>query len=260
VALVVLIVGVAVFVPQPTTFQHSVFRAVLALGIACVAATVPGFSGMSSDGGPGLAGISGGLGAFLVVYLIDPMRRFGQRDAVAAAALPAVPLAAMKPEDRSIFICYRRNDSEETVGRLYQNLVERLGEQSVFKDVNAILAGLDYRKELAAALQRCRIVLAVIGPDWEKDAKGNRTIDQARDYVNIELSSALKRGVPLIPILVERRPALPAQGELPPELSDLVYRQCLHLRPDPDFENDFERLMENIQALLARSEESASVR
>jgi len=257
VALVSLIVGVAVFVPQPSAFQHSVFRAVLALGIACIAATIPGFAGAADPRQPGLAGVSGGLGAFLLVYLFDPMRRLSGMHPAAAAAATA---AAATLGDRTIFICYRRKDTEETVGRLYEHLIRRFGKNSVFKDVNAILAGLDYRKELASALDRCRIVLAMIGPDWEKDATGARAIDQSRDYVHVEIASALKRGVPLIPVLLERRPALPAQSDLPPELHDLVYRQCLHLRPDPDFENDLERLIENIEALLARQDTATAAR
>jgi hypothetical protein len=37
-----------------------------------------------------------------------------------------------------IFISYRRDDSADIAGRIYDRLVQRFGEDSVFKDVDSI--------------------------------------------------------------------------------------------------------------------------
>jgi hypothetical protein len=44
----------------------------------------------------------------------------------------------------------------------------------------------------------------VIGPRWLElsDEQGNRRIDDSSDIVRIEISTALQRGIPVIPILL----------------------------------------------------------
>ncbi len=47
---------------------------------------------------------------------------------------------------RAIFISYRREDAEGEAGRLFDDLVDVYGENSVFMDVAAIEAGQDFRR------------------------------------------------------------------------------------------------------------------
>jgi len=69
---------------------------------------------------------------------------------------------------------------------------------------------------LSAEIARCDVLLAVIGPRWLElsDDQGNRRIDDSSDIVRIEISTALQRGIPVIPILLNgtKTPFCPAAG------------------------------------------------
>jgi hypothetical protein len=45
----------------------------------------------------------------------------------------------------SIFISYRRDDSADVAGRIYDRLVDSFGEDLVFKDVDNIPFGMDFK-------------------------------------------------------------------------------------------------------------------
>jgi hypothetical protein len=65
-----------------------------------------------------------------------------------------------------IFLCYRRIDQDLT-GRVYDRLTGRFGEESVFKDVDNIPVGVDFRKALAEAIKAvtfCWSSLEQVGP------------------------------------------------------------------------------------------------
>ncbi len=236
---------VAVVVPQPTPFQYVVFRTTLSLAATCVAASIPWLSTVPA--GFERAGSAGGaIGVFLLVYFVDPMKRLAKSGTAAAI------LASTAVPDSCIFICYRRADSEDIVGRLHSALVKQFGEAAVFKDVEDIPLGDDFRKVLKREVGTCRVILAVIGPAWDevKNDAGQRRIDDPADYVRFEIGSALQRGIPVIPVLVHRT-TIPAADHLPPDLRDLAYRQAIQLRPDPDFDNDVARLATNLSRIVS---------
>ena len=106
---------------------------------------------------------------------------------------------------RSIFISYRRDDTEGEAGRLFDDLVRAFGEDSVFMDVDSIALGRDFRQSLHESLESCDAVLALIGPNWLdiKDAAGKRKLDAAGDYVRQEIATALKRNISVTPVLLE---------------------------------------------------------
>jgi len=131
---------------------------------------------------------------------------------------------------RSIFISYRRNDTEGEAGRLFDDLVSQFGENSVFMDVAAIEAGRDFRKVIDESVSNCGVLLAIIGKNWV-DAKGDtgqRRLDDPTDFVRLETASALRRDIPVIPVLV-RGAKMPRAEDLPDDLHDLAYRNCVEL-------------------------------
>ena len=67
---------------------------------------------------------------------------------------------------RTIFISYRRDDSEGEAGRLSGDLAQTFQEESVFMDVNAIQPGRDFRKAIDESIHKCSVLLAVLGRDW----------------------------------------------------------------------------------------------
>ncbi len=62
-----------------------------------------------------------------------------------------------------VFICYRREDSQHQTGRLYDRLELEFGAENVFKDVDSVPVGSDFRLVLRSAIECCDVVLAVIG-------------------------------------------------------------------------------------------------
>ncbi|MCB1909699.1 MAG: toll/interleukin-1 receptor domain-containing protein [Rhodocyclaceae bacterium] len=130
----------------------------------------------------------------------------------------------------AIFISYRREDTEGHAGRLFEGLRARFGEDSVFMDVVAIEPGVDFRQVIDAKITKCDVLLALIGRQWLSAAgdDGARRIDQAHDFVRLEIAAALKRGIPVIPVLVQGARMPPAE-QLPDDLSDLAFRNAVEL-------------------------------
>ncbi len=131
---------------------------------------------------------------------------------------------------RAIFISYRRDDSEGEAGRLFDDLVKTFGEASVFMDVAAIQVGRDFRKAIDESVANCGVLLAVIGKNWldARNEAGERRLDNPSDFVRLETAAALKRDIPVIPVLVHGA-RMPRADELPDGLKDLGYRNACEL-------------------------------
>lgn len=124
-----------------------------------------------------------------------------------------------------VFISYRRADSEGQARALSLELEKLLGRESLFMDVDGIALGHDFRQIIHERLQHCDVMLALIGPRWldAADAKGNRLLDNPRDFVRQELAAALKRNIRVIPVLLQGTP-IPSPEQLPEDIRDLSYR------------------------------------
>ena len=130
----------------------------------------------------------------------------------------------------SIFLSYRREDTEGQAGRLYDDLVAVFGSDSVFMDVAAIQPGRDFRKSIDQSLNSCGVFLSLIGKSWltAKDTSGQRRLDDPADFVRIETGAALKRDIPVIPVLVQGASA-PKPDQLPDDLKELAFRNAVEL-------------------------------
>jgi hypothetical protein len=97
-------------------------------------------------------------------------------------------------------------------------------------DVAAIEPGRDFRKAIDQSVAACTVLLAVIGREWleSTDASGSRRLDDPNDFVRIELASALRRDIPVVPVLV-RGAKMPQPDQLPDDLKDLAYRNAVEL-------------------------------
>jgi hypothetical protein len=165
-----------------------------------------------------------------------------------AAAPPPLPRAAGR-----IFISYRRKDSADVAGRIYDRLVDHFGEGTVFQDVEDIPLGMDFSEHISGVVSKCDAFLAIIGDEWLKvaDDEGRRRLDNPADNVRIEIESALQRKIPLIPVLVCGA-SMPREDELPESLRKLAYRNATQVRPNPDFRADMTRLIEGLEDLFSR--------
>ena len=130
----------------------------------------------------------------------------------------------------SIFISYRRSDSAGESGRLSDDLIARFGTSHIFMDVDAIQPGIDFRKAIRENVGKCRVLLAVMGPDWleARGKDGSRRLDNENDYVRLEIATALGREVPVVPVLV-RGARMPKADQLPDDLRELAYRNSVEL-------------------------------
>jgi hypothetical protein len=155
------------------------------------------------------------------------------------------------PRTKSVFISYRREDSADITGRISDRLIQKFGRDGVFKDVDSIPLGLDFRKHLHDAVSRCDALIVVIGRDWcdAKTTDGKRRLEDPRDHLRIEVEAALQRDIPVIPVLVQGA-TVPPEDLLPESIRSLAYRHALSIRPDPDFNADADRLVRGIQAHL----------
>jgi Tol biopolymer transport system component len=150
-----------------------------------------------------------------------------------------------------IFISYRRSDNPDATGRIYDRLVSEFGRARVFKDVDSIPLGQDFRGHLNGIVSDCGVVLAIIGPRWTdaSNKAGQRRLEDPDDFVRIELEAALARDIPVVPVLVAHAP-LPVASELPGSLAPMAFRQSIEVRPDPDFHNDATRLVSALRGIL----------
>jgi TIR domain len=131
---------------------------------------------------------------------------------------------------RAIFISYRRDDTEGEAGRLFDDLVRTFGDDSVFMDVAGINPGIDFRKAIDDNVATCGVLLAMIGPGWATitSSSGERRLDDANDFVRLEVASALARNIAVIPVLVHDA-KMPRPDQLPDNLKDLAYRNSVEI-------------------------------
>jgi len=157
-------------------------------------------------------------------------------------------VAEIPKEGNQIFICYRREESTAETGRIYDRLVRKFGKRAVFKDVDSIPPGTDFRLYIDSEVGKCEVVLVVIGDQWLEltDQAGNRRLDAVDDYVRIEIEYALRRNIPVIPLWVRRTRALSA-ASLPESIKKLAFHQGVRIDHDQNFHADVSRLIKRLQ-------------
>ncbi|MDI6098173.1 toll/interleukin-1 receptor domain-containing protein [Actinoplanes sp. NEAU-A12] len=151
------------------------------------------------------------------------------------------------------FVSYRTADQAVTAVYLKHVLSERFGARRVFLDNTAIPLGEHFPPLIEKALERCRVLIAVIGPKWlAADEHGHRRVDDPADWVRREIARALDRGIPVIPLLVGDVELDVA--DLPAELASLASRQYLQIRLRA-LEHDVEPLIDRLVELVEEGPE-----
>jgi len=153
-----------------------------------------------------------------------------------------------------IFISYRRVDSEGYAGRIYDRLVLHFGDDAIFMDVDDIPAGVDFVEYLENEVQSCDVLIALIGKQWldVKDERGIRRLDNPNDFVRIEIATALKRDIRVIPVLLGGA-QMPNVSDLPENLQSLTRRNGL-LVYHHSFHADTTRLIKHLENALGIAE------
>lgn len=130
---------------------------------------------------------------------------------------------------RRVFISYRREDTDAAAAHLYASLSQKLGADSVFRDLAAIQPGEDFPAVIEAAIGESTAVLALIGQTWlTAERNGRRRLDDPADLVRREIEIALHAKVPVIPVLVGGA-KMPTRAQLPRTIAELASRNAYSL-------------------------------
>ncbi|WP_435685806.1 TIR domain-containing protein [Sedimenticola selenatireducens] len=164
----------------------------------------------------------------------------------AAAPVTTPPAGvARKKCSGSIFVSYRREDSREITGRICDRLISEFGKETIFRDVDSIPAGVDFREHISNTIDHCHVLVAIIGNQWlnAKNPKGERRLELATDPLRMEIETALNKAIPIIPVLVKNS-TMPDADELPESLQLLAYLNAIPIPGEPFFHNGVDLLIE----------------
>lgn len=164
--------------------------------------------------------------------------------------------SSAKPRERAanIFINYRREDTAGHAGRLFDALSKPFAGR-LFMDVDTLDPGVDFVEAIEQAVGSCEALIVVIGREWLTiaDKAGRPRLQDAGDFVRLEIESALARRIRVIPVLVQDAP-MPRAEELPPSLARLARRNAIELS-DARWSYDVERLARAIREILEEKRE-----
>jgi hypothetical protein len=153
---------------------------------------------------------------------------------------------AANPVKKNIFISYRVQDTSGETGRLADALKNHFEEDQIFMDIDKIEPGVDFTEVISRSLDICDVMLAIIGPNWQgRDSNGLSRIKKPDDWVRLELSTALKRNIRVVPVLVDGA-SLPDVSELPEDLEGLSRRQTYEIS-NKRWQYDTEQLIHFLQ-------------
>jgi TolA-binding protein len=149
-----------------------------------------------------------------------------------------------------IFISYRRSDSADATGRIYDRLIRHFSRSQIFKDVDNIPAATNYKAVIMDSMRASNILLLIIGRDWvsSKDEKGNTRLLLPEDPIRFEIEHAISQGLTIFPVLVENA-KMPDKDDLPESIQSISFQNAVPVRPDPDFDNDIKKLVEALEEI-----------
>ncbi|MEM1299328.1 MAG: SUMF1/EgtB/PvdO family nonheme iron enzyme [Pseudomonadota bacterium] len=155
---------------------------------------------------------------------------------------------------RTIFISYRRSDSQWAASRLHDTLIQTFPDDRLFMDVDSIDPGQDFVAVLEDKIAECDVFLALIGPTWLSETLGDdqRRLDDPEDFVRIEIAQALARKATVtIPVLLDGAD-VPQESDLPQPLKPLARRQFSRLSHE-GYRGEVKRLVDAIGKALDRT-------
>lgn len=152
------------------------------------------------------------------------------------------------PGSSDFFLSYRREQSELAANTLKAGLARRFGEEHVFMDTDAIQPGEAWPQRIEQAIESCRAMLVVIGPQWveTEDPRGNRRLDDPSDWVRREVAAGLERAEAVVVPVLHDGAREPRSEELPEPLQPLATCQAVQLS-GRDFDQWIDELVERIQ-------------
>lgn len=148
-----------------------------------------------------------------------------------------------------VFISYRREDSEWQAHEIYTAILRTSGanKADVFIDVDSIPLGVNFKDYIDAKVAEADVLLALIGHHWldaRNPTTGAQRLRDPDDFVRIEIASALRRKIKVIPIFLDGA-KLPDDDHLPEELRELRFQNGIEVTRQ-SFDSDVERLLSGL--------------
>ncbi len=154
-----------------------------------------------------------------------------------------------------IFVNYRRSQSLQEAQHLATILGSDFGAKRVFIDVRSIDGFSDWFEILRQQVEGTGALIVLIGKDWlaaldKQEYSGRET---TKDFVRFEITEALKRNIPVLPVLLDGA-TLPNERELPIEICGLLRRQAMGLR-GAHFPEDAAAISDKLRSILAEMQQ-----
>ena len=150
----------------------------------------------------------------------------------------------------TVFISYRRALSSDLASQIAAVLRKRLPGVTLYLDVESIVGGTNFVEAIETQIALADALVVLIPADWDtnRDALGRQRLHLHGDHVRAEVAAALKRGVEIVPVLVDRTD-MPEAQDLPEDLWGLTAWNAVLVRSDlPD--GDAERLTEAVRVKI----------
>ena len=166
-----------------------------------------------------------------------------------AAKQNASSLAVAEPT--RVFISYRRDPTEPAAAYLRHSLGASLGEEKIFRDLDTLQPGQKFETAIEEAIRNTTVCLVLIGPSWLtlRGVRGKSRLTEKGDYVRIEIETALKAGVEIIPLLIDGA-KMPSRRQLPGSIAELAGRNAYEL----PWASSIVKLSDRIQRLETQRE------
>lgn len=147
----------------------------------------------------------------------------------------------------SIFISYRRSDSQHASIALAESLNSAFADGEVFLDRSSIDGADEWTKSIQNAAAKARMMVLVIGEEWLKaaDKHHRRRIDDPKDYVRQEILTALQRNIEVLPLTLDKA-SVPMPEALDSELALIAGKQALPVRVE-SWESDLHAVIACIE-------------
>jgi hypothetical protein len=152
-----------------------------------------------------------------------------------------------------IFISYRREDSAGYAHAIHGRLLQHFSKDQVFMDVDTMEFGVNFVRAIEKAVGECDVLVALIGKRWAGGEPGGTSrLDNTKDYVRLEVSTALARDIRVIPVLVDGM-TMPNEDSLPPPVQPITQRHAIEISNNR-FSHDVDQLIKAVRNILAVTE------
>ncbi len=149
---------------------------------------------------------------------------------------------------RKIFISYRQSDNRAFVVRIRDWLVNNYGRDNVFMDFDTLPPFVKFEDFIKQRIAESDVILAIIGDGW-LHAFADKAAEGEKDYVLIELETALKSGKLIAPVLIMGA-QMPRRRDVPEVLQELCEYNAARLSDDRAFYDEIERVIGALEGIL----------